>query len=249
MAPFGASRAGLMSTRVDAIPDSGGDHQWDKDEGSDSTIADSIGTLDGTLVNNPSWADDAGAGGFYIDYNGTDQYADLGSDSRSELRHFTDDGKGTLFAWVNPDDVSGQNMIIGSSISTGDTAPGFGLVILDDGDIRFVGVTDTEGEVPWDITASDVIGTGDGWVPVAGTLDGSTARIYVGDGMTEEASGPIDSGDLESNDLEHNASIAREARDDQRHFDGGIDLVWTDNVERSQSDLQDFVNDSEDFYS
>jgi len=53
-------------------------HQWKMDEGSGTTVADSIGSLDATLENGAGWATDSQAvGGTVTDYDGSNDYAEV----------------------------------------------------------------------------------------------------------------------------------------------------------------------------
>ena len=56
--PFGASRAGLMSTRVDAIPDSV-DYHLPFDEGEGDELVPDIGDVTATFIENAVWDDDS----------------------------------------------------------------------------------------------------------------------------------------------------------------------------------------------
>ena len=83
MAPFGASRAGLMSTRVDAIPDSVLDQKADFRfaivEGEGTEIEDSIGDNDAT-ANFERWDDSEDwVGGWAKDGDGVDDHIDVGT--------------------------------------------------------------------------------------------------------------------------------------------------------------------------
>ena len=225
------------STIGSVVPDSGGTHQWNTDEAEGTTLTDAIGELDGT-INGATWTSGEGAGDVYLSYDGTDDYTDLGADSRTELTHFTEDGEGTVFAWVNPDFSSDFRSILSSGASDDDV--GILFRAIDSNEYQFTLITDG--------TSASVSGGNleSGWIPVAATADGSTARLFVGESMTEVGSDTIT--DSTTNDFTANVNIGRTTEQDTHYWDGGIDIVWTDNQARTQSFLQSFVDDSKQFY-
>jgi concanavalin A-like lectin/glucanase superfamily protein len=70
---------------------------WELDETSGSTAVDSVGGHDGTLVNAPAWVSGQVDGG--LDFDGVDDYVDLGSDA--ELVDVFDGGA-TVTGWIYP---------------------------------------------------------------------------------------------------------------------------------------------------
>ena len=223
-----------------AIPDSGGTHQWNHDEGSDTTLGDVIGSLDGS-INGASWQSGAGTKDTHLDYNGDDDHTDLGSQSRVAFKHFTSDKQGTLFCWINPSNVSGLSAFWGATAANDNI--GFGFRLNDD-DINFF-MNDGSGTPMVSMGATNVASTG--WQPVAVTCDGSDARIWHGESITEEATESIGGGTTD--DFTHNVSFGRITQDGGiQYYDGKIDLAWSDDVARSQSELQSFVDDTKQFY-
>ena len=241
MAPFGASRAGLMSTRVDAIPDSGGTHQWDTNEGSGSTLADSIGALDGA-INGATWQSGDGTDDVYLNYDGIDDHVSLGPESQSEFTHFTDELEGTIFFWIKPTQLDGSTYtILGGSASSSEVGA---LFRIDGSDSLNWRGSSTNW---WNVQSSGIGLSEDSWQPVAATSDGSTARIYHGDPIDEKANGSLSGGS--SDDWTDPIEIGREARDGgQNPFEGGIDIGFVDDSARSTSELQNFVDDTRKFY-
>ena len=234
-----------VSVGIDAIPDSGGTHQWNKDEGDGSEVADGIGSLDGT-INGASWASDAGAGGFYLDYDSTDDYVEILTGTYSDFNHFTESGEGTFAIWLRPDTIGRYDLIGGGRSSDLVNA---GMRINDDGSWQFWAF-DGSGNSIWDIAGSSA--TSDEWQFVAGTADGSTARIYeakAGDNydVSEVASASIDSGNFTTNDWDIDFDLGRDGRD-LHYFDGGLDMPWTDDSVASESRLQEWVDDTKEFY-
>ena len=242
MTEFTTWRSLVDGEIISGIPDSGGTHQWNFDEASGSTVADSIGSLDGE-INGASWQTDLGAGDAYLSFDGTDDFVDLDTASQSAFTHFTENGEGTLFAWVNPDAVDNIRAIFSSTPISDEV--GITFTIRDGGDVRGA-IFDGSGDEMANLTATDAITTSDGWIPLAMVADGSTIRIYGDNPITELNSGSISGGTTD--DFDSNVSFGRRTSLDDSYFDGGIDLPWTDEVARSESALQSFVDDSAQFY-
>ena len=100
MAPFGASRAGLMSVADDDIPDSVLRQRWD--EGSGDTVEDEDGDNDGN-IEGASWhADGDLEGGYGLSFDGSDAVV---ADAMSELGS---DGDYLLCITIDADSSSGD---------------------------------------------------------------------------------------------------------------------------------------------
>ena len=100
--PFGASRAGLMSVRRDAIPDSALLH-FPFGERSDSTLVEELEGADGTAVGLTNISGDF-RGGFAEDGDGTDDYGDLGDWSVVDFGADLDTTWTVLFTFKTTDD-------------------------------------------------------------------------------------------------------------------------------------------------
>ena len=243
MAPFGASRAGLMSVTRDDIPDSGGTHQYNATAGTGTTLEDVIGSLDGD-IQGASWQSGIGAGDNYLLYDGdTDQTELPGSDS--DLSHFSI-GQGTIFAWIRPDSRD-RSPICGVSSSTSD-AGGPYLDWEQDEEFRVEWIIDNE---RYKIEASPGAPT-ETWFPVILTGDGSggEAEGYWGDPTNNyelESLGTVSLPSATEGNLDDTMLLGR-IRAGEVTFDGGQDIVWFDDKKRSQSDLQSFVDDSKHLY-
>lgn len=224
-----------------AIPDSGGDHQWNTDEGSGSTLADNIGGLDGT-INGPTWQTGAGTGDVYLSYDGNDDLVDLGSASRTAMTHWTENGTGTALFWVNPNNFNNNQHIFGGTV--GADAVGFGYRINDDQTVS-VRIGDGSGTTMAAIDTTATLATG--WSPIAITADGSTLRLFYGDPLSEIGSDSISGGT--TNDFTQNVAIGRNTDSGINSFNGGIDIGFVDSVGQSQSELQSFVDNTSQFYA
>jgi len=238
--PDGATASEVVapdgSTVFSAIPDSG-TNQWKHSAGSGTTLSDSIGNINGT-INGATWQTGVGAGNAYLDYDGVDDFTDLGSASQTAFKHFTEQGQGTWFMWINPDSVS-SGQVAGNSFAL--TVTGFG-VRLDSGQLDvFVG----NGSDAISRATGGSISTGS-WQPVAFTMDGSTTRAFVGDPISQVASDSV--GSTTTNDFGENVEFGRRADDGTAEYDGGIDLSFADSVAKTQSELQSFIDDTADLY-
>lgn len=227
---------GVATLLPGAIPDSGGTHQWDHGEGTGSTLADSIGSLDGA-INGATWV--SVGQGYFLDYDGGDDYTDLGSGSTSAFTHFTELGTGTWFAIVNPDDVS-VGQLFSSTFATSVRGAGFRFnggqldAFLGDGNGNTIGRA-TGGSIS---TGSRV--------PLAVTADGSDLMAWVGDPISQVASDSLSN--LTAGDWGSTVKIGRRGEESSEFFDGGMGVSFTDASAWSQSELQSFIDSLGDFY-
>jgi len=110
MAPFGASRAGLMSVRGDAIPDSV-TNRWPMDEGSGTTLADDVGSTNANLVGGTWVSDTSSVGGSHTDYDGVDDRWDTPSFGINGSEY-------TFMTWVRWDSVNDLDTIASATDSS-----------------------------------------------------------------------------------------------------------------------------------
>ena len=147
MAPFGASRAGLMSTRVDAIPDSEADqkliHRWVLDD-VNGTVEDSEGDADGTN-NGVTSVDGDFAGGSAGDGDGVDDHiltttlGDFGSQMDSSYAFafsFETTDNGDFAAVIDSDSGENNGFFLTTREFFGGTANKLGYAYRDDSDYR-----------------------------------------------------------------------------------------------------------------
>jgi len=226
-----------------AIPDSGGDHQWNVVEGSGTTISDVNGSLNADF-SSLSWVTGAGTEDVHIDVSGG--HAIFASSNYD----FVMSGSATFFFAINPDTTTAPDSY-GQSIfaSTRGGSNNFSLELEDGGDWLFFlrradGTTQIE-----DPSVSDDINN---WTIISGVVDeansnqilykASPANNYT---VTEIASGTPPA--TTSNSLENDVGwMAR--FDGGRYFDGQGDYGFTDNSAYSQSELQSIVDDLVGYY-
>lgn len=231
------------SENVNAIPDSGGTHQYNATAGSGTTLTDSIGSLNGS-INGATWKSEAGAKDAYLDYDGTDDRTEI-TGSASDLGHFIN-GHGTLFAWIKPTADQYGNFLDSGGIGTGNSGL-VGITRQSDGSLRTT-ANNQNGDGMWDISPSDKLSQN--WRAVAMTADGSKARLFKTDSndtVSQIGSESI-SNTQPDKDLKNDLHLGYDSDNSGNQFAGGIDIVWTDSVAQSQSNIQLFVDGSKQFY-
>ena len=218
----------------DAIPDSEADHQWNYEEGSGTVVSDSIGSLDLDYSGISQWDPSAGARDTHAVLDGVDDGANIGD---SVLTHFISDVTGTIFQWAYWDD-SGQNYLWVSDV----TRSGNGFHIRVDRTRLTVGGDTAE--------ASGSTPPIDEWIAYAMVADGSSLYHYRAEPpdydvtLIDSATAPSSGSGTWDDDVGvHFRPVA-----DDIHFGGGVDLAFADSIGWSESQLQQFVDDSKQFY-
>ena len=219
----------------DAIPDSGGDHQWDYDDGEGTEVGDSIGSL--TLnYTGISWVVNGGVGDAYAELDGVDDYASVDNDN---FTHFISGPEGTVFLSARIDSPNDRRQLFGTERS---------------GDNNNLSIEHTDGGYQSSLTIGGTSVAVDGgsvpageWVVLAWVVDSNNVTLY-------EAAPPdydltqINSGTTPpagSGNWEFDVQFGREV-DDRRYHDGGFDYSFVDSNARNVSDLQTIVDDIKD---
>jgi len=227
-----------------AIPDSEGDHQWNFDEGSGTTVSDSIGGLDAAFTSISDWPTDAGAGGVYAELDGS-EYADLGSESRSELSPILRDAEFTLGFWVRRDDTSDSYLLGTEGDSSADTV----LFQFRSGEtIRFR--TFGGGSELSDSGSVSVNAPTGEWAFYSVSADGSRLKTFEAYGPDYNVTELDDSSiSTHNSDFDENVYLAGRNDSDERPFTGGFDLSFAEMGNGlSESELQAWVDDTKHFY-
>ena len=232
---------------ISSIPDSGGTHQWNYQEGDGLTISDQIGSLDISFTGG-SWQTGEGVGEVYLKLDGSDDYGDLGSDSRSELSHIVNDGEGTFFLWAYADYSSGddRSMLFGNNLSTNRSF----MIYVDDDSGQTEFRCGNGDEYMFEIRSGPQPPSND-WVAFAATANGSEATLYFAEPpeyelieVGSDTVGSTASGDLE----DFNVFIGTDQDEGGRFWDGGVDYSFTDTSGWTESELQKIVDDTKGFY-
>ena len=231
---------------VSDIPDSGANHQWNFVEGSGTTVNDEIGSLDADFTG-LSWGSSEGANETHGVLDGTDDYAILDGSS-SSMAHFVNDQEGSILSWINPDSFTDDdnNSILASNISGSNRS--FYFVLDDDsGELQF-GIGD--GSQHEHAQADTAVNT-DEWSAVMGSVENGTIELYIAQppdyDVTSVGSHSLSFGTT-SGDLNQEVSLGNETSDGGRYYDGGIDITFVDSSPWSESDFQQFVEDSKHLY-
>ena len=249
MAPFGASRAGLMSVTGDDIPDSGLDHQWNYDVESD-TVEDTIGNLDIDFNGDGTWQTDAGAGGIYLDLDGVDDYGVI-PNSDEQFGHWTEDGNGTIMGWFYPDEDQFAQLYSTGAFSAVDSAA-FSTKLRDNGNYDME-VRDSNGDVVVQIQTDGYVIDEWNFFAFVSDENANEARLYdavVTDSETTEIGS--DSGVATNEGATHDDDLFVGRRPDASgggdFFDGGLDLAAEGSQVLDKSAIDDFFADSKGFY-
>ena len=159
----------IHATFVSVDPNEGLVARWPLNEGSGGTIVDAAGNgLDGNLTGAPGWV--AGTMGLALALDGTTQYALVPDDPLLDLA-----SQITLSAWIKPSKLGTANVVAKASF-VGTIIPGYELNLSSTGKpfVRF-NASDT-----YRVNgATSYPTTGDTWMHLAATYDGSVIRLYV----------------------------------------------------------------------
>ena len=147
---------------------------WTFDEGTGLTAADSIGTLDGTLTNGPSWS--AGAGGDYaLQFDGVDQFVSVADDPA-----LTPSGDMTIAGWIRFDvlpGTRGEQATI--AYARHGVSPWFSYKLqVSNANTPFF-MWFNSSATGWNVNSTNETIVTDTWYHLAGVLDGTTLRIYL----------------------------------------------------------------------
>jgi hypothetical protein len=193
---------------------------WTFDEGSGTTVYDSVGTHHGTIKGNPTWV--KGVMGQALHLNGSSDYVEVPDDAVLRPGHIT------VSAWINMDAVTSHMMIVGKSNYYSASNEQYAMhVRVDAAYWRRVGMnikrdSSCESGTGWYRAYAQTVLETNTWYMVTGTWDGESLRIYVNGVLENRASalpGPID--DCPGGTLR----IGRWRAGDEQCFHGCVDDV------------------------
>lgn len=217
-----------------AIPDSGGTHQWNVSEGNGTTVADSIGTLDGTT--NATWTAETALGDTTLTYDATDDFTDLGTASRSALSYIWEGAAATISVWFKWDGSGGDNVIFGNE----QTGSGQGFLLLKDtNDALSFRVMQSQSNIN-----GGTITSGEWTMASVTKATNGDTEIYLDD--TQVASGNVTTNPGDAQDFNICFGAADEGAD--RQFVGEIDLAFVDDANRGSQGIQDWYNETKEIY-
>jgi regulation of enolase protein 1 (concanavalin A-like superfamily) len=154
-----------LSTTV-AVPPAGPVAAWAFDEGTGTSVQDSIGTNHGTLSGGAVWTD--GRYGRSVSFDGADDSASVPDAAALDLA-----AAATVEAWVMPASVAGAGSVVAKQASNG---VAYRLQASDEAGLPAASFNAGTGEVRVTGPASLAVNT---WSHVAATYDGSALRIFV----------------------------------------------------------------------
>ena len=189
-------------------------HQWKLDEGTGTSVADSAGSSNGSLVNGPTWT--SGKYGQSLQFDGVNDAVNING--------MTSNSTFTLSAWIKPDTVSGKHSLVGQQSS-------FSFRVIEN-----KLVLTTIGKKDFTATTGNIT-TGQ-WQHVAVTFIANGAVKFYRNGVL--FSTLQDSWGVNANS--NTTWIGRNQWG--QYFDGGIDDVRYFDQARSAAEIQAIMNDS-----
>jgi len=238
--PDGAAASEVIApdgrTVFSAIPD-WVTNRFRLDEGSGSTVDDSVGSIQATL-NGPTWVSNAsGTGGFWIDLDGADDWWVTDQFAINQQQY-------TVAGWINPTSVptAGNvvNTVSGPNSGDGRTDGGFVWQFADSSTIE---LSHYSGGSRNSVTTQSVsIGQ---WLFVGIVGDGDTGEIYVWDNNAQIGSSS-GTGTREISGQE-NAHVRLGAQTDgSRYVEGQMDdWVFSNTTAATESQLESFYQETQ----
>lgn len=223
---------GSVVWQANAIPDSV-TNRWPTTAGSGTTLTDDIGTADGT-TNGATWTASADAeGGYYLDYDGTDDFTEVSGDT-------VPSNALSVFAFVNVSaTTSFQGVVARGNVAGGASDKDYELGLWDDGTIIFA-ISDGSSSFV-NITGGGAAIPTDTWVLIAGTWDGSTAQTWWGtasNAVSEQANQSATGTPTDTHTLRHGGDAGATGRD----LSGGLDAPGIADAGLTQSELQSILD-------
>ena len=227
---------------ISDIPDSVS-NRWPHNEGSGTTLGDSIGSINGS-INGPSWVTGSGGeGSAYLDYDGVDDETDFSNNAS----HFDHDTQSWML-WVNPDDITTNRAYIRYNDSAedlliwnrGDTANGRLECFMDDAD----GGSDLE-------TGADGVLSSGVWNFVTVVLDNmNQVAVYHAVASDTDVGAPISTQNYDQGLDSTISSVAFGLRDDGTDgHDGGMDdVLFCQGSAIPESDIEEWFDSTKQSY-
>ena len=227
------------------VPTSGADHQWNYTNGSGKLVEDVIGDASADY-SGLSWGSDSGPRNTYGVLNEEDDIADLGTSTASDWIHFVSQQKGTLFAWIAPNNITETQYIISAGYDGSQSNRSISFRLNDDA--IEINVFDGVGNKLYEHSGGS-IETSD-WSVVAMVVDGDTSKLYIAKNdtynITEVSSSSVSS-DQGSGDLDGNVKFG-DAEFSDGAYGGGKSITFKDSGAWSESELQSFIDDTKNYF-
>jgi hypothetical protein len=142
---------------------------WPLDETSGQVAADVVGGYDGTLVGGPVWQPDGGRIGGALEFDGVDDYVDIGAID------FVGENGMTVALWLRPQAFNGDSRLISKATGTAEQDHYWMVSTYLDTRLRFR--LKAGGGTSTLFTGQNVLDIGE-WYHVACTYDQNEMRIY-----------------------------------------------------------------------
>ncbi len=203
---------------------------WKLDETSGETAKDSAGNNDGRIVGDPQWQPSAGKIGGAIEFDGDDDYVEIGRESNFDIADQI-----TVSAWIKVNQFNKEWQAV---IAKGDSAWRIQR-IQNNNALEFAcsGLKIPSG-APWGNLYGERNVNDGQWHHIAGIYDGSKMYLYI-DG-TVDTSQPA-SGRINTND--EPVFIGENSENTGRYWDGLIDDVRIYNYALSKDEITALYNE------
>lgn len=203
---------------------------WLFNEGAGDRVYDLSGNQNnGVFVNEPKWV--AGKFGRALEFDGNDDYVDVGSPSKALLvgRNLT------IVVWVRRDS-SIRGVILGAEKESGSHA----LYYIDlDASHYFRFWCESESDVDYTVSSATTYNNSD-WHQVVATDDGSNLKIYIDGVFSNSQAASFTPPDAIDN---FNIGFAQERGGNPNHFNGLIDNVSIYNRALSAEDVMQLYHE------
>jgi hypothetical protein len=155
---------------------------WKFDDGNGTTAVDSAGGHNGTLINGPTWTTGQIGGG--LKFDGINDYVEVPNNASLEPGYIT------LSAWIRPDILSRDMVLIGKSNYSNATAEQYDLAIKPSG-IPYSSIKRNSscaiGQGWKGVFSTHPLTIGQ-WCLVTSTWDGSVFKLYINGELTDSNS-------------------------------------------------------------
>ena len=237
MAPFGASRAGLMSVAEDDIPDSV-DNQWPADEGSGDTLENDIGDVDIDLLDDGTgWSWDSNSKWDGDTAPESDGSNDTIFESQQDVKALNAESGGIVF-WVEVTAHDSNAPLYSTDVASAGTPENGTTIRLDDSDIKLL-QQDSGSGAREDIYDAQKI---DERVLYAVGWDGNDVYIWGYDTSADASTAQfLNETEPDERGISDDETLSGFGRTDaDRYITGGVEQIATFDETPTQNDVEQF---------
>ena len=230
-----------VSVRIDAIPDSQGNNQWNFAEGSGTTVADEIGDV--TLeFNSLSWGSGEGVDDNYAILDGSNDFANVGNDV---FTSFITEPEGTFFFWHRVDQTNEFQSLVASDFTQSDTDIFFGI----DGDNRYT-IRLTINSDSEEIRQGDASANEGDWVALCLIVDPTEMELLIAEAPNYELNslGTSPTPSSSSGSWTNDVGVGGRPVSSDLNFGGGLSYSFYDSDAREISDLQNIIDATDSLF-